>query len=200
MLERKVAQKGRLRPSGGGKEQISPARMVLLALLVGMAVWVGFLLFGGQEAPDAGDLATAQIKMFLNVPDVRCANPIECDNRAHDSYAKGRKMLAQTGADPGNWYRAAVEFDKASRFREQSGRPMPDLADVSGHSESARARAEAEFQDAKFRLSRAIAAGDMRKQADEAALLARILPDDQHPYRVKLDAYRRMLPKKGETK
>jgi hypothetical protein len=201
VLERTVSQKGRLKPGGsGGKEQVSPMRMVLLALLVGMALWVGFLLFGGDAPPDAGDLATAQVKMFLNVPDVRCANPIECDTRAHDANAKARKLLAQTGADPGNWYRAAIELEKASRFREQSGRPMPDLADLNTQLEQTRARAEAEFQDAKFRLSRASAAGDMKRCADEAALLARILPDDQHPYRVKLDAYRRTLPKKGESK
>ena len=30
---------------------------------------------------------------------------------------------------------------------------------------------------------------------DEAANLARMLPNEHHPYRVKLDAYRRTLPK-----
>ena len=75
------------------------------------------------------------------------------------------------------------------RFRDQSGRPLPDMADVSAQLEQARTRTEAEFQDARFRLSRAIAAGDLKRQATEAALLARILPDERTPYRIKLDAW-----------
>jgi hypothetical protein len=190
MLERKVPKAAK-----GGKDQIPPLRMVLLTAVTLMALWVGFLLFGGSEDAGAGDLATSQTKMFLELPEVRCGNPIECDTRAHDAYAKGKKLVAQAGADPGNLYRAALELDKASRFREQSGRPLADMADVSAQLEQARARAEAEFQDARFRLSRAIASGDLRRQANEAALLARILPDERHPYRIKLDAYRRTLPK-----
>ena len=33
------------------------------------------------------------------VPPVRCANPVECDNRAHDAYGRAKKYLAQAGAD-----------------------------------------------------------------------------------------------------
>src|SRR5262249_19776991 len=158
------------------KESIPPLRMALLAGVAGMALWVGWMFFGDSGAGDAGDLATTQIKLFVNLPDVRCANPIECDTRAHDSYQRGKKLLAQAAADPGNLYRAAVEFDKAARFRDQSGRPLADIADVLLLADQAKRRAEAEFQDAKFRLSRAIAAEDVRRCADEAALLARILP------------------------
>jgi hypothetical protein len=106
--------------------------------------------------------------------------------------------MAQSGADPGNLYRAALELDKAARFRDQSGRPLGDMADVNALLEKAKTQAEAEFQDAKFRLSRAIAAGDLRRSADESALLARIVPDPRHPYRIRLDAYRRTLPKEKE--
>jgi hypothetical protein len=177
------------------KDEIPPLRMALLGAVTLMALWVGYLLFAGGEEPDAGDLATTQTKLFAQLPEVRCANPIECDTRAHDSYARAKKYVAQVGADPGNLYRAALEFDKASRFRDQSGRPLADMADVGALGEKTKAQTEAEFQDAKFRLSRAIAAGDLRRCSDEAALLARIVPDAAHPYRVKLDAYRRTLPK-----
>jgi hypothetical protein len=163
-----------------------------------MALVVAWLVMSGGEDNGAGDLAATQTKLFLELPEVRCANPIECDTRAHDAYGRGKKLLAQAGADPGNLYRAALEFDKATRFRDQSGRPLGDIADVSTQLELARAKAEAEFQDARFRLTRAIAAGDLKKQANEAALLARILPDERHPYRVKLDAYRRTLPKPAQ--
>jgi hypothetical protein len=187
------------RPVGGGpkKDQVPPLRMVLLAVTTLMAIWVGFMLFGGEEGPDAAELANAQTKLFTTFPEIRCSNPIECDTRAHDAYGRGKALMAQAGADPGNLYRAAMEFDKAQKFRDQSGRPLADMADVSAQLESAKARAEAEFNDAKFRLQRAIAAGDMKKQSTEAALLARIVPDERHPYRIKLDAYRRTLPRPG---
>ncbi|HZS40543.1 MAG TPA: FHA domain-containing protein [Polyangia bacterium] len=198
ILERKVPKLGKMNPQGlpGKKEQIPPLRAALLAAVMLMAVWVGWMLLAGGEDSGAGDLATSQTKMFLDdAAPVRCSNPVECDTRAHDSYARAKKYLATAGADPGNLYRAALEFDRAVHFRDQSGRPLADIADVNAQAEQAHARAEAEFQDARFRLSRAIAQGDLRKQAAEAADLARILPDEHHPYRVKLDAYRRTLPK-----
>lgn len=191
LLERKVPKADQAQK----KESVSPLRMVLMAGTTLMALYVGFLLFGTSEDSGAGELAGTQVKMFSELTEVRCGNPVECDTRAHDSYQRGRKLLDQAAADPGNLYRAALELDKASRFREQSGRPLADMADVSTYLEQAKSKAEAEFQDARFRLTRAIAAGDLKRQASEAALLAKLLPDERHPYRVKLDAYRRTLPK-----
>jgi hypothetical protein len=191
VLERKVAgAKGEKK-----KDQIPPLRAALLAATTAMALWVGYMLFAGDTPNDGAELAAAQAKLFLEMPMIRCANPVECDTRAHESYARGRKLMTQAGADPGNWYRATLELDKSNKFREQSGRPLPDMADVSAQMEVAKQRAEAEFNDARFRLQRAIASTDLRRQADEAAYLARIVPDDRHPYRVRLDAYRRTLPK-----
>jgi hypothetical protein len=180
------------------KQDLPASRMILLTGVVGMALFVGYLFFGGGEGDDPGDLATAQTKLFAPMAELRCGNPVECDTRAHDAYTRAKKLLAQAGADPGNLYRATLEFDKASRFRDQSGRPLPDMADVGALEDQARARAEAEFADAKFRLQRAMAAGDARRCAVEAAALAHIVPDERHPYRVKLDAYRRTLPKPKE--
>lgn len=189
VLERKVEKLKR------AKKDIPPARMALLTAMVAMALFVGYLFFGGGSDDSAGELATAQTKLFLDMPELRCANPVECDTRAHDAYQRAKKLMAQAGADPGNLYRATLEFDKAARFREQSGRPLPDMADVGALEEQAKARAEAEFADAKFRLQRAMAAGDPKRCAEEAAFLAHLVPDEQHPYRIKLDAYRRTLPK-----
>jgi hypothetical protein len=177
------------------KEDISPLRMVLLAATTLMALWVGYLMFFVEEEADPNEQAAAQIKLFGDLPAVTCGNPIECDTRAHDAYARAKKLVAQSGADPGNYYRAALEFDKATRFREQSKRPLADMADVAALQEKTRAQAEAEFQDAKFRLSRAMGAADLNRCEKEATLLARIVPDPQHPYRVWLDAYRRTLVK-----
>ena len=55
------------------------------------------------------------------------------------------------------------------RFRDQSGRPLADMADVGALDRQIQSAAEAEFQDAKFRLLRAIAAGDAAALRDEAA-------------------------------
>jgi hypothetical protein len=194
VLERKLAR-GAASAAQKKKDEIPPLRMVLLGAVTLMALYVGYLLFVTADEPDAGDLASSETKLFVALPEVRCANPIECDTRAHDAYARAKKLMAQSGADPGNLYRATLELDKAARFRDQSGRPLGDMADVNALLEKAKGQAEAEFQDAKFRLSRAIAAGDLRRSGDESALLARIVPDPQHPYRIKLDAYRRTLPK-----
>jgi len=193
VLERKLAK-----APGKQKQPIPPRQAILLAAVTVMALVVVWLLMQGGEDNGAGELAATQTKMFLDLSAVRCGNPIECDTRAHDAYARGKKLMAQAGADPGNLYRAALEFDKAQRFRDQSGRPLGEIADVSTQLEQSRARAEAEFQDARFRLSRAIASGDLKRQANEAALLARLLPDERHPYRIKLDAYRRTLPKPAQ--
>jgi hypothetical protein len=192
VLERKIEKRKK------AKQDLPASRMILLTAVVAMALFVGFLFFGGGEDESAGELATAQTKLFGDMAVVRCSNPVECDNRAHETYGRAKKYFAQAGADPGNLYRATLEFDKALHFREQSGRPLPDMADVGALEEQARARAEAEFADAKFRLQRAMAAGDNKRCAVEAAALAHILPDEQHPYRIKLDAYRRTLPKPKE--
>lgn len=192
VLERKVEKQKRK------KEDLPASRMILLTAVVGMALFVGYLFFGGGDDGQAGELATAQTRLFGELATVRCANPVECDTRAHDAYARGKKLLASAGADPGNLYRATLELDKARSFREQSGRPLADMADVGALADQARARAEAEFADGKFRLQRAMAAGDNRRCAVEAAALAAIVPDATHPYRVKLDAYRRTLPKPKE--
>jgi hypothetical protein len=192
LLERKLPKADKQ------KQSIPPRQAILLAAVTLMALVVVWLLMSGGEDNAAGDLAGTQTRLFLDMSEVRCANQIECDTRAHDAYGRGKKMMAQASADPGNLYRAALEFDRAQRFRDQSARPLGDIADVSTQLEQAKARAEAEFQDARFRLSRAIASGDLKRQANEAALLARILPDDRHPYRVKLDAYRRTLPKPAQ--
>jgi hypothetical protein len=193
VLERKI-EKGKKKQ----KQELPASRMILLTAVVGMALLVGYLFFGSGEDDNAGELATAQTRLFGEMPPMRCSNPVECDNRAHDAYFRAKKYLAQAGADPGNLYRATLEFDKAARFREQSGRPLADMADVGALEEQARARAEAEFADAKFRLQRAMAASDLKRCAVEAAALAHIVPDESHPYRVRLDAYRRTLPKPKE--
>jgi hypothetical protein len=191
VLERRVEKTAQT-----ARPRLSLLRALLSTALVGMALFVGWLFYADDGNPSGGELATVQAtRLFGELPAVRCAHPIECDNRAHDAYGRGKKLLAQAAADPGNYYRATLELERAGQFREQSGRPLPDMADVGALASQARSRAEAEFADAKFRLQRAMAAGDYKRCAVEAALLAQLVPDEAHPYRVKLDAYRRTLPR-----
>jgi hypothetical protein len=123
---------------------------------------------------------------------------MECDLKAHESYERARKLAAGAGADPGNLYRASIEFTRSASYREQSGRPLGDISDVDTRADSARKEAEAAFDDARFALKRAITSGDTKRCAEAADLLARLVPDENHPYRAKLDAYRRTLPKPRE--
>ena len=196
VLERAVRKAAAKEAKGG---DIPPLRAVLLGVTTLMALYVGYLFFGNSGSEDGGELASAATKLFTEAQpgSIRCGNPLECETRAHDAYARGKKLLSQAGIDPGNLYRAAKELERASRFRELSGRAMNDLSDVDALQQQARARSEAEFQDARFRLSRAIAANDLPRCSTESALLAHIVPDEHHPYRVKLDAYRRTLPKQA---
>lgn len=194
VLERRL----KARDAIGKKPELPLLRVLLITATLGMALGVGYLLLAGAPATEGAELAAAETRLFQEPAQVKCANPIECDTRAHDAYARGRKLMTQAGADPGNWYRAALELDRAARFGALAARPLPDIADVDAQIEAARARADAEFNDARFRLQRAIATGDLRRQAEEAALLARLVPDERHPYRTKLDAYRRTLPKARE--
>jgi predicted component of type VI protein secretion system len=193
VLERKL-DKGKAAAAPGGKKDIPPARAVLLGLTTLMALIVGWLLFAGEGDDTAGDVTT-QTPLFGNLAPARCGEPLECENRAVDHYRRGKKLVAQAGADPGNLYRAVLELDRAKKLRDLSRRPVPEMADVEVHLDQARTQAVAGYEDARFRLQRAIAAGDKKRCAAEAALLARLVPDENHPYRVKLDAYRRGLPK-----
>jgi hypothetical protein len=170
----------------------SRLRLVLLGATIGMALVVASL-FVGSGGDRTNALATAPATLFATPPDAHCAAPVECATRAHDAYARGKELLAQTAADPGNFYRATLELERAVRFRERSGEPLPDIADVAALAQSARDRAETEFADAEFRLRRAMAAHDPARSAAAAALLVRLVPDENHPYRKQLDAYRRAL-------
>ena len=179
---------------GKADSPLTPLRMVLLAACVGMAALVAYLLFFDGDEAQTADL-TASAPLFAGFPEPHCANPVECDAKAHEMYDRGRKSMAASATDPGNLYRATLDFARARSYREQSGRPLGDIADVEQRFDTAKKEAEAAFDDARFALKRAIAANDLRRQANEAALLAKIVPDENHPYRVKLDVYRRTLPK-----
>jgi hypothetical protein len=176
--------------------RLPPLMRVLLGSLLMVVVWGGLYLWQ-RRGDDSGGELTVDAKLFVNLPDEACASAAECDERAHDAYTRGRRLMEQASADPGNLYRATLEFHRAVRLGEQAGKPLADIADAPAQMDRAKQGAEAEFRDARFRLSRAIAAQDTKRAREEAVLLSRIVPDDQHPYRIKLDAYRRTLTKEG---
>ena len=126
----------------------------------------------------------------------RCGNPVECDTRAHDAYARGQE------ADWRRRRRSGQPLSRGARVRQGGALSRAVGAAAGRHgrrrarSPSRRARApRPSSRTPSSACTRAIAAGDLKRCAVEAALLARIVPDEQHPYRVKLDAYRRTLPK-----
>lgn len=186
------------RRKAGGKREVkqpmAPLRMVLLAATTIMALWVGYMFL--SEGDDLSDpTLAAQSKLFLPATGQRCGNPVECATRARDAYTKGKAYYGNANADPGNLYRSAIEFERCQQFQSQLDRPLDDLRDLEQYAKQSKQRAQVEFDDAKFRFQRAMARNDRRSARLEADLLARMVPDDKHPYRIKLDAYRRALPK-----
>lgn len=194
VLEHKAAKADARRSA---KKQ-SPLTMVLLVAVVIVGSLVGYLFLTGPEGQ--AELTTAQTPLFGSFRQPHCANPLECAAKAHEAYERGRKYQMTASTDAGNFYRAALEFARAQSYREQSGRTLGDMADVDARAEKTRSEAEAAFEDARFALKRAIASGDLARCAAEAELLTRIVPDDNHPYRRKLDDYRRTLPAKAKPK
>ncbi len=186
------------RPANAGKREAKPGtpplRLVLITATAIAAMWLGWIFLSeGNDLSDP-ELA-AQTKLFLPAVEQRCPNPVECANRARDAYGKGKAYFAQAKSDPGNLYRAAIEFEKCQSFVKQLDKPLDDLTDLGSYTNDAKRRAQIEFDDAKFQLSRAMASGDRKRARQEAELLQRLIPDDKHPYRIKIDAYRRGLPK-----
>lgn len=176
------------------KQGMAPLRMILLAATVAAGMWLTYLFLNDGNNLTDPELA-AQTKLFMAPTEQRCSNPIECSTRARDAYNKGKAYFGQANTDPGNLYRAAIEFERSQSFAKQFDKPLADLGDLASYSDDAHRRAEIEFTDAKFQLSRAMASNDRKRARQEAELLSRMVPDDKHPYRIKLDAYRRGLPK-----
>lgn len=172
---------------------MAPLRMVLIAATVFAAAWLGYLFWNEGNDLDTADIVAA--KLFLPPTEQRCTNPTECTTRARDAYTKGKAYYAQANADPGNLYRAALEFERCKSFLSQLPRPVDDMTDLDSFASDSKRRAEIEFADAQFRLSRASASGDRKRARIEADLLSRMVPDDRHPFRIKLDARRRSMPK-----
>ncbi len=73
------------------------------------------------------------------------------------------------------------------------------MADVEAREAKLKAEAEEEFKDARFRLGQAERRSDWKRVASEAALMSRLIPDIDHPYRVRLETYRETIKRKLEA-
>jgi hypothetical protein len=169
---------------------LSPRTLILAVATLAMVGWV---CFGGDSDTTAEGLGKSQVVLFPERTPPKCRDATECQHRAREAYQQGKGLLSQADVAPGSHYRATLELENATRYREQSGLPMPELADASALAQKARKMAESEFQDARFRLERAMANQQTEKCAIEAELLSKLVPDERHPFRVRLDAYRRTL-------
>lgn len=168
-----------------------------LVVAVGAVAVMAFLsTMISSRASIAADsrLTQPQTDLLRDARAVVCASPAECATRAREAYHTGKRFLSQSMADLSYPYRAAIEFQRALRFKELSGKELPEIGDADRYLAETRNWLETEFRDGQFRLGRAMLDNDLQRCADEAAYLARILPDENHPYRVKLDDYRRRLP------
>jgi pSer/pThr/pTyr-binding forkhead associated (FHA) protein len=185
---------------GKAEDEVVAARrrrkraLLMAATVVMVAAFVSTLISARSSVAADTRLTQPQNDLLRDTRGFLCAGTAECATRAREAYHTGKRFLSQSMSDLSYPYRAAVEFQRAMRFRDQSGKPLPEISDVDRYLAETRSWLETEFRDGQFRLSHAMLDNDMQRCADESAYLARILPDENHPYRVKLDDYRRRLP------
>ena len=164
-----------------------------------MALFVGYLFFGGGDDDEAGELATAQTKLFGEMAPVRCANPVECDN------ARARRLQPRQEVPGAGRRRSGQPLPRHARVRQGGALPRAVGPPAARHGRRRRARgAGARPRRGRVRRRQVPPAARhgrraiSKRCAVEAAALGAHRARRQHPYRVKLDAYRRTLPKPKE--
>ena len=182
----------------GARRRRQRSAVVIIGCLAVIAGFLSTMVASRISSASDSRITQPESELLRDQRPVVCPSPGECVTRAREAYHTGKRFLSQSMADLSYPYRAAIEFQRALRFREQSGKDIPEIADVDRYLLETRTWLETEFRDAQFRLGRAMSDEDLQRCADEAAYLARIVPDESHPYRIKLDDYRRRLPSPRE--
>jgi hypothetical protein len=179
----------RPRPAGTG---LTPARLAIVGLAAVATVVCAVALFGGPpaSAPDA----LVVDKLFTRLPNVVCLDSRQCIERARVAYEHGKTYAKQGSSVAGNWYRAAMEFYRADQFERLSRTRIAGLEDARGRLEQAADAAEAIFNDLQFRLTRELKVNDPRALRKTIDALQAMVPDEEHPIRVRLAEYLRTHP------
>jgi FHA domain-containing protein len=181
-----------LRKAGRARGKLAPMRLAIAAsaLLALILVVIGLApAHKGGAAP-----SLPQVKLFVHMPRVSCADAVTCVERARTAYTHGRTHAKQAQSVPGGWYHAALEFYRAYEFQRLSGQTIAGLEDVREQLRQSAISAEAVYNDLQFRLARALRANDPEALRETIAQIVLVVPDEEHPLRVHLTQYLREHP------
>ena len=167
--------------------RIAPVRLAMLA--AGALALVAFALALMPKRRDLTPVPVPQVKLFVHLPRVSCADTATCMERARTAYTHGRTYAKQAVSVPGGWYHAAIEFWRAWEFQRLSGQTIPELADTRERLRAAANSAEAVYNDLTFKLGRDLGANDPEALRDTINQLVLVVPDEEHPLRAYLQQY-----------
>jgi hypothetical protein len=170
------------------RKKPSGVRVAIVALSA-LALVSTLFLFTDRLASNR--VAMTNEGLFAHLPEVGCEEPRQCSERAKLAYAHGKTYAKQGASVPGNWYRAAIEFYRAEGFQKAAGQTVPGLEDVRTRLRETSETAEAHFNDLLFRMNRQSEAGDLSAVTRTIAEIEAMVPDEDHPIRVRLAEYRR---------
>jgi hypothetical protein len=181
-----------LRKAGRAAGGLSPMRLAIVGCGLAALVLVAVALMPRARLAAAPSLP--QVKLFVHLPRVSCADRPTCIERARTAYTHGRTYAKQAVSVPGGWYHAALEFYRAWDFQRLSGQPIAGLEDVREELRQAAGSAEAVYNDLQFRLARDLRANDPEALRDTINQLVLVIPDEEHPLRAYLTQYLREHP------
>jgi hypothetical protein len=189
-----------LLPPPKPKKRRSPLVIAAAVGAVLLAAGGAVTLLDGPASEPAAPVANE--KLFAHLPTVSCADARQCSERARLAYAHGRTYAKDGATVPGNWYRAALEFYRAAEFMRLGGAPVAGLEDTRDRLAVAAGDADTLFNDLQFRLARELKGDDVAALHHTLDALEALVPDEEHPIRLRIAEYRRAhpLPKKGSAK
>jgi hypothetical protein len=163
----------------------SHKKLVMLGGVFVMAAACVLMMPRGQVARKPADNGSGiGAPLFHALPPLACATVDACAARAHERYAKGRQYENLAANDPGNWYRAAVEYAYAAQLRNVTGTALPEIADAEERVDRAAHKAQQLLEDARFELQTAIKNKNGLGVEHALGTIERVVPEPTHPIRL----------------
>jgi hypothetical protein len=187
------------RPTATSQTPKGPAKSKRpLILGVGAVLFCGGVLAwasmgGGDDDDDLGaERAQLDVEIIRPQPAQQC-EPAECLERAKRTYEVATNLEARAETDLGDLYRAAVAYEKTAVLLKAAGAGADVLPSLARRKKLARDRVEQELREMKFRFSRARRDKDKKKSIAELDNMLRLIADEDHPYRKRVQASRRRI-------
>ena len=171
-------------------------RPIVLGVFAGLFC-AGILAWGfmgqGEEEDDLGSKSSTQNIQLVRPEPAPSCEPSECVERAKRTYELAQNLEARADADPGDLYRAAVNYERAEALVRASGAGPELLPNLARRKKVARDRLDQELSEAKFRYSNARKNKNLKRALQEIDYLLRLIADEDHPFRKRILTSRRRL-------